>query len=109
MSHYKAQNVPYNKTGMEWEILGELAMRLHHKEEAKEAYQKAIETRFSVKAYLALLEVYTEQKDLRRALCECSLALSGVVNLLLTYYSRHTQGQVSSSPHTTTGGTWREA
>ncbi len=68
MAHYRTQNVPYQKTGMEWEILGELAQRLHHKEEAKEAYQKAVETRFSVKAYLGLLEMYTEQRDLRRAL-----------------------------------------
>lgn len=68
MAHYKSQNVSYNKTGMEWEILGDLALRLHHQEEAKEAFTKCIETRFSVKGYLSLLELYMEAKDLRRTL-----------------------------------------
>lgn len=39
MAHFKAQHMPYRKTGTEWEILGDLAARLHHKEEAKDAYQ----------------------------------------------------------------------
>lgn len=37
VAHFKTQHVAYRKTGLEWEILGDLGMRLHHKEEAKEA------------------------------------------------------------------------
>lgn len=37
-----AFDVAYRKTGLEWEILGDLGLRLHHKEEAKEAYQRCL-------------------------------------------------------------------
>ena len=33
MAHFKAQHMPYRKTATEWEILGDLALRLHRKEE----------------------------------------------------------------------------
>lgn len=36
VAHFKTQHVAYRKTGLEWEILGDLGLRLHHKEEAKE-------------------------------------------------------------------------
>lgn len=68
LAHYKAQSLPYRKTGTEWEILGELALRLHHKEEAKDAFQRCIEAKFSAKGYLRLLESYVEAKDVQRSL-----------------------------------------
>lgn len=68
VNHYKQQSIPYRKTSTEWEILGELALRLHHKEEAKDAFQRCIDGKFSAKAYLKLLEIYTEQKDVEKSL-----------------------------------------
>lgn len=68
VNHYKQQSIPYKKTPTEWEILGELALRLHHKEEAKDAFQRCVDGRFSAKAYLKLLEIYTAQKDVERSL-----------------------------------------
>lgn len=68
VAHFKTQHVAYRKTGAEWEILGDLGMRLHHKEEAKEAYQRCLDSKFSVKAWTKLLEMYAEEGDLQRSL-----------------------------------------
>lgn len=52
VAHFKTQHVAYRKTGLEWEILGELGQRLHHKEEAKEAFQRCLDSqRYSVKPW----------------------------------------------------------
>lgn len=54
---------------MEWEILGDLGLRLSHKEEAKEAYQRCLDSmRFSPKPWLKLLEMYSDEGDLQRSL-----------------------------------------
>lgn len=59
----------YRKTGLEWEILGDLGLRLHHKEEAKEAYQRALDTpRYSIKPWTKLLDMYADEGDLTRTL-----------------------------------------
>ena len=69
VAHYKTQHIAYKKTGMEWEILGELGLRLNHKEEAKEAYQRCLDSmRFSQKPWLKLLEMYSDEGDLQRSL-----------------------------------------
>jgi len=69
VAHYKTQRVAYKKTGMEWEILGDLGLRLNHKEEAKEAYQRCLDSmRFSYKPWVKLLEMYSEEGDLQRSL-----------------------------------------
>lgn len=68
VAHFKAQHLPYRKTGTEWEILGELAQRLHHREEAKDAFQRALDQKFSAKAWLKLLEIYVEEGDVQRSL-----------------------------------------
>lgn len=68
ISHFKTQHMSYRKTGTEWEILGELAMRLHHKEEAKDAFQRCLDAKFSAKAILKLLEMYATEGDLQRTL-----------------------------------------
>lgn len=54
---------------MEWEILGDLGLRLHHKEEAKEAYQRCLDSpRYSAKPWMKLLDVYAEEGDIQRTL-----------------------------------------
>ncbi len=68
IAHFRTQNLAYRKTGTEWEILGELALRLLHKDEARDAFQRCVDVKFSAKAYLRLLEIYTEAKDVQRSL-----------------------------------------
>lgn len=68
VAHFKTQHVSYRKTGPEWEILADLGLRLRHKEEAKEAYQKCLDQKFSARAWLKLLEMYSEEGDLSRSL-----------------------------------------
>ncbi len=47
---------------------GELALRLQHREEAKDAFQRCLEAKFSAKALLKLLEMYANEGDLQRTL-----------------------------------------
>ncbi|KAG2058230.1 chaps-domain-containing protein [Suillus hirtellus] len=69
VAHFKTQHVAYRKTGIEWEILGDLGMRLHHKEEAKEAYQRCLDTsRYSQKPWAKLLEMYADEGDITRTI-----------------------------------------
>jgi hypothetical protein len=69
VAHFKTQHIAYRKTGMEWEILAELGMRLHHKEESKEAYQRCLDSqRYSIKPWLKLMEIYADEGDLQRTL-----------------------------------------
>ncbi|KAJ3049906.1 hypothetical protein HK097_009098, partial [Rhizophlyctis rosea] len=58
----------YRKTGAEWEIYGDLAERLQHKEDAKEAYRLSLDQRFSVKAWLKLLEMNSAEGNLQGTL-----------------------------------------
>jgi len=51
----------YRKSAEEWEILGELAERLHHSPEAVEAYQSCLRVRFSPKAMSGVLRMYEGQ------------------------------------------------
>ena len=69
VAHFKTQHVAYRKTGMEWEILGELGLRLQHKEEAKEAFQGCLDSsRYSAKPWIKLLDTYAEEGDIQRTL-----------------------------------------
>ncbi|KII91307.1 hypothetical protein PLICRDRAFT_135393 [Plicaturopsis crispa FD-325 SS-3] len=69
VAHFKTQHVAYRKTGMEWEILGDLGLRLHHKEDAKEAYQRCLDTpRYSLKPWAKLMEMYAEEGDIQRCI-----------------------------------------
>ena len=67
VAHFRTQHVAYRKTGMEWEILGDLGIRLHHKDEAKEAYQRCLDTpRYTVKPWAKLMEMYADEGDIQR-------------------------------------------
>lgn len=75
IAHFKSQHLPYRKTPTEWEILGDLAQRLHHREEAKDAYQRCIEqtaasgtSRFPAKVWQKLLEYYVDEGDVQKSL-----------------------------------------
>ncbi|GIZ45918.1 hypothetical protein CKM354_000906400 [Cercospora kikuchii] len=63
-SQYKQKQLPYNtKSAEEWEILGDLAERLHHPDEAIEAWQACLSMRFSPKAMRGVLKLYEQQGD----------------------------------------------
>ncbi|KAK9460158.1 Chs5p-Arf1p-binding proteins-domain-containing protein [Lipomyces oligophaga] len=61
--HYKAQNLAYRKSLREWEILGELALRMKHEPESSEAFGQALEIRFSARALRGLLQIYEKHND----------------------------------------------
>ncbi|KAI0145547.1 chaps-domain-containing protein [Xylariaceae sp. FL1272] len=65
MAQYRAQSVQYKKSAEEWEILGALAERLQHHEEAVEAYRACLAARFSPKALSGILRVFEKQKNTR--------------------------------------------
>lgn len=64
-SQYKQQQLAYKKNPEEWEILGDLAERLHHPDEAIEAWQSCLSTRFSPKAMRGMLSLYERHGDTR--------------------------------------------
>ncbi|CAG8515848.1 17540_t:CDS:10 [Acaulospora morrowiae] len=68
VSHYRNHQMSYRKTGTEWEILGDLAARLHRKEDAKEAYKNCLDHKFSAKAWLRLLEFNAEEREVKNTL-----------------------------------------
>lgn len=67
-AQYRQQQTPYKKTAEEWEVLGDLAERLHHHEEAVEAWEQCLDTRFSPKAMRGLLKAYEQEKNTKGTL-----------------------------------------
>lgn len=65
MAQYRQQQLLYKKSPEEWEILGELAERLHHTEEAVEAYENCLQIRFSPKAMRGVLKLGEERRQVR--------------------------------------------
>ena len=65
MAQFRQQSIEYKKSAVEWEILGELAERLHHADEACEAYQHCLAIRFSPKAMRGLLKRHEQKNDTR--------------------------------------------
>ncbi|KAI8805086.1 Chs5p-Arf1p-binding proteins-domain-containing protein [Cladochytrium replicatum] len=69
----------YRKTGSEWEIYGDLALRLEHKEDAKDAYKLCLEQKYSTKSWLKLLELHAEEGNLNQTL-NCVAKLVNVLD-----------------------------
>lgn len=67
-SQHRQQQLTYRKEPDVWEIFGELAERLHHPEEAVEAWQSCLSLRFSPKALRGLLGHYESRSDGRGTL-----------------------------------------
>ncbi|KAJ5551003.1 hypothetical protein N7535_001058 [Penicillium sp. DV-2018c] len=65
MAQFRQQAIEYKKSATEWEILGELAERLHHFDESIEAYQNCLAVRFSPKAMRGVLKLYEQRNDTR--------------------------------------------
>ncbi|OCK96249.1 chaps-domain-containing protein [Cenococcum geophilum 1.58] len=67
MAQYRQQQLLYKKSAEEWEILGELAERLHHFDEAVEAYESCLSIRFSPKAMKGVLKLSEMRHNVRDA------------------------------------------
>jgi tetratricopeptide (TPR) repeat protein len=65
MAQFRQQQLMYKKSAEEWEILGQLAERLHHFDDAVEAYQACLAIRFSPKALRGVLKMYENTSDVR--------------------------------------------
>jgi Chs5-Arf1p-binding protein BUD7/BCH1 len=68
MAQYRQQQLLYKKSAEEWEILGELAERLHHFDEGIEAYEACLDIRFSPKAMKGVLKMHEKRGDVRAIL-----------------------------------------
>lgn len=80
MAQYRQQQMQYKKSAAEWEILGDLAERLHHRNEAIEAYKQCLSIRFSPKAMKGILKMYEKETDVR--------GTSGALIRLITWQYR---------------------
>lgn len=78
-AQYKQQQMAYKKSPEEWEILGDLAERLHHPDEALEAWEACLNTRFSPKAMKGVLGMYDKSTETRGT-------LSAVIRLIAWQY-----------------------
>lgn len=65
MAQYRQQQLLYKKSAEEWEILGELAERLHHEDEAAEAYENCLQIKFSPKAMRGVLKLGENRHNVR--------------------------------------------
>ncbi|KAF2859145.1 chaps-domain-containing protein [Piedraia hortae CBS 480.64] len=73
-TQYKQQKITYDKSAEEWEILGELAERLHHPEDAVEAWHYCLEIRFSPKATRGIME-WCERKGDKKGTLDALIRL----------------------------------
>lgn len=82
----------YRKSAEEWEILGELAERLHHFPEAVEAYQACLRVRFSPKAMRGVLRMYESQGKVNEV-------LQAVIRLITWQYRWYSEVSLPATPH----------
>jgi hypothetical protein len=83
MAQYRQQQLLYKKSSEEWEILGELAERLHHNDEAVEAYENCLQIKFSPKAMRGVLKLGEERRQVR----DVTAALIRLVTWQYRWYS----------------------
>lgn len=88
------KNSAYEKSAEEWEILGELAERLHHSQEAVEAYQHCLRVRFSPKAMKGVMGWYERQG-------RGGDVLQAMIRLIAWQYRWYSEVGLSSSPSST--------
>ena len=82
-------NSTYQKSAEEWDILGELAERLHHFPEAVEAYQSCLRVRFSPKAMKAVVKLWEDEKRSENV-------LQGMIRLIAWQYRWYSEVNVAN-------------
>ncbi|CAN3475309.1 protein Bch1p [Diutina catenulata] len=60
--HFRAKQMEYKKSTLEWEILGSIAYRLKHYKEGSVAFAAALQSRFSSKAQGELCKYYQMER-----------------------------------------------
>lgn len=91
MAQFRQQSMEYKKSATEWEILGELADRLHHSDEAIEAYQQCLEIRFSPKAMRGILKLHDSKNNTRGM-------LGALIRLIAWQYRWYSEVSLLSVP-----------
>jgi len=91
-AQYKQQQMAYKKSPEEWEILGDLAGRLHHNDEALEAWDACLGSRFSPKAMKGLLSMFEDRNDTRNT-------LSALIKLIAWQYRWYSEVRTSMTEH----------
>ena len=92
LAHHRKHNVPYQRPIADIEALGDLALRLHKRDDARDAYEMVVSQKYSVHSWTRLLDIYTEMGDMPRAL--------EAVVYLAKYYDCHFNEVIY--PHTIT-------
>jgi tetratricopeptide (TPR) repeat protein len=95
MAQYRQQQLLYKKSAEEWEILGELAERLHHGEEAGEAWQACLGMRFSPKALRGLIKI-GEGEGAGAGAGDVRKVVGGVIRLVAWQYRWYSEVSLSS-------------
>lgn len=90
MVQYRQQSLLYKKSAEEWEIFGELAERLHHFDEAVEAYQACLGIRFSPKAMKGVLKANEKSGDVR-------MVLGALIRLITWQYRWYSEVRLRSA------------
>ncbi|KAI8923972.1 Chs5p-Arf1p-binding proteins-domain-containing protein [Entophlyctis helioformis] len=76
----------YRKTGSEWEIYGDLAERLLHRDDAKEAYRLCLDQKLSTKAWTKLMHINAQEGHIQ----PCLQAIVKMVSLMDRTFDEHT-------------------
>lgn len=76
--HFKAQQMEFKKTTLEWELLGQLAFRLKHFKEGSVAFSNALRGRFSARSQKEMLTCYIKERT--RILARNSTSTNVVAN-----------------------------
>ena len=66
-----AERKPYNRTPLEWELLGDLCMRLGYADDAKDCYQLFVDARFTFRVWVKLLNIYLDEGKAQLVLNAC--------------------------------------
>lgn len=90
MAQYRSQQLLYKKSAEEWEILGELAERLHHEDEAVDAYENCLQMKFSPKAMRGVLKLEDGSSAHVRDVC------GALIRLVTWQYRWYSEVRLSS-------------
>eukprot|EP00158_Paraphelidium_tribonemae_P007916 Partr_v1_DN28396_c3_g1_i6_m78452 putative Bud site selection protein len=71
MEHTKSEKGVYERTPLEWELLGDLCKRLHQHADAKECYQFYVDIRFNFRIWGKLLNLLKKEGKMHLIVTAC--------------------------------------
>jgi hypothetical protein len=81
LTHSRAEKTVYARTPVEWELLGDLCLRLHQWDDARECWQSYVESRFNVRVWAKLLRLYVGNDQIELRPSAVLVAASHVLNV----------------------------